>query len=94
MGMKNICECESRTCHKVPQVRSDSECCKLNIKETNNSVTLELNKLILIKEISFQTIHYFLSPASNHNLTSNSKTCSYNCKPPSDIPVLSSALLI
>lgn len=92
--MKNICECESRTCHEVPQVRSDSECCKLNIKETNNSVTLELNKLILIKEISFQSIHYFLSPTSNYNLTNDSKTYPNHCKPPSDLPILISTLLI
>ncbi|MEO8665558.1 MAG: hypothetical protein ABI462_08665 [Ignavibacteria bacterium] len=92
--MKNICECESRSDNNTTQIRSGSECCKLKINETNNSVTLESHKLIVIKEISFQTVHYFLTIASNYNLTGNTLFYSKHCIPPSDIPVLISSLLI
>ncbi len=93
MGMPKTCECEDKPDKKIFLTSSESECCKVNVKEINNSNTLESNKLILTKHISFQVIH-FIPQKLNPILTNNFKIFTGQSKSPSDIPILTSTLLI
>lgn len=94
MGMPTVCECEDKSDVKIPQINSESECCKVIIKEINNSTTLETNKILLIKDVTFQVIHYVLPSALNYNLANSFRALISYTLPPTDIPILTSALLI
>jgi hypothetical protein len=91
---QETCECKNE-CHKILQFNSEeSECCKVKIKEINNSNTLETNKLSLAKEITFQFNYYFLKSDLNSNLSYNFKLSINHFRPPPDIPILISHILI
>ena len=91
----NECRCGDIPVSGEVQLSSmDPGCCKTEIKEINNTNTLELNKISLIKDISFKTIH-FPSESELRSYTSFiTNIHSAHLKPPADIPILFSHILI
>lgn len=89
--------CECQHISKQGELRFDSkasECCKAEIKEINNSNTLESNKISLIKAISFTTLHFFEESklqSVSYFFSQKALACFH---PPADIPILFSHILI
>lgn len=92
---RGACECNQDSQQGELKIDSmNAGCCKTEIKEINNSNTLESNKLSIVKEISFITIQYFAETESNPFSTSVSHLKSAYFSPPTDIPILFSHILI
>ena len=92
---RDACECEQNS--QAGELQFDSKdqgCCKTEIREINNSNTLESNKLSIVKEISFITIQYFAEPESSSFSIFISHLQSAYIKPQTDIPILFSHILI
>lgn len=91
----DVCECEDNSKADDIQFNTpESGCCKTSIKEINNSNILENATSKVIKSIiSLNTVHYqevHISPEKCTYFANIHKTF----KPPKDIPVLYSSLLI
>ncbi len=93
--VQTVCECEhdSRSTG-VQEISTEPLCCKVKLTELNNSNTLKLDKLSVIKVITFQPIHYFVSSILNSGFSFNYILHKTHFKPPSDIPILLSHILI
>jgi hypothetical protein len=88
------CECRNQ-CAKLPQFNTqESECCKVKFKEINNANILESNKIFSGKEVTFQFNDYFVKSDLNFNSSHNFKLSSSHFRPPPDIPILISHILI
>lgn len=89
------CECEQNSQSGELQFDSkDPGCCKTEIKEINNTNTLESSKISIVKEISFKSIQ-FLEETNFQSFTYSSSQLHLNhFHPPSDIPILFSHILI
>lgn len=93
--MQDACECGNSDGAKDMQFSSaESACCKINIKEINNSNILEnTTSKEINNNVSQNTVYY-------HDFNIRPETHTYfvfinkNFKPPKDIPVLYSSLLI
>ena len=91
----DVCECEHNSAADDVQLSSaESGCCKISINEINNTNLLESASSKEIKSIiSLNTVYY-------QEVHIRPETCTYfafinkNFKPPIDIPVLYSSLLI
>ncbi len=94
MGKPSVCECEGKSDVKIPKISSESGCCKVLTMEINNSTTLETNKILLIKDVTFQVIHYVVPSTLNYNFVNNFRALISYTLPPTDIPISTSALLI
>lgn len=96
MGMQdNVCLCEDNPGMKYEKItEEESACCKVKTQEINNSNSFEISKLSLVKENSFQFINYFLPSNSNQDSPATYKLISGHPKPPVNIPILISTLLI
>lgn len=93
--MQDTCECEMSACCEKVEVNSDeSDCCKVKLKEINNTNTLESNKLSLVKEIPFHFNHYFLKSTLNPVLSYSFNFNISHFKPPDDISILISHIII
>lgn len=89
------CECNQNSQSGELQFDTkDQGCCKTEIKEINNSNTLESNKLSIVKEISFLTIQYFAEQGSSSYSSFITHLQSAFFKPQTDIPILFSHILI
>ena len=93
--MQDACECGNSDGAKDIQFSSaESACCKINIKEINNSNLLQNTISKETKSTVSQNIVYY------QNLYTRPETHTYfvfinkNFKPPKDIPILYSSLLI
>ena len=92
--MQEACDCGDSGVKDIRFNSAESDCCKINIKEINNSNILQNTISKEIKSIVSQNIVYF------QNLYTRPETHTYfviinkNFKPPKDIPVLFSSLLI
>ena len=89
------CECKSADCtEQAKLVSEESQCCKTKFNEINNTNTLESNKVLPVKEIPFQFNDYFLKSGSNAELSYSLTFDISHFRPPADIPILFSHILI
>lgn len=96
MGMENDnCECENIKCNTDEQIiNKDSDCCKIILKEINNSNLSENPKKTSSVTIIFHYFIYFskiISPPDKIYIPVNYR---FQTNPPPDIPVLYSHILI
>lgn len=92
--MQNSCECENPCSNELKITLEESQCCKVSIQEINNTNILELNKLSFYKDIKFQLTDNFLSVNLQSDLSHNFSLHIIHFKPPADIPILFSHILI
>lgn len=92
---RNTCECEQSSCSNEAQINSEEPvCCKVKFIEINNINTLELNKLLAASEVVYQIQNYFLQSDINSESTHYFRIQLNHFKPPADIPILLSHILI
>lgn len=93
--VQNTCECKQSSCPKEVQIKSEeSDCCKVKFIEINNTNTLEINKLCIISNVAYQTQNYFLLSDINSELIHLYRFRTDHFKPPADLPILFSHILI
>ncbi len=92
--MQNSCECENPCEHELQINSEESNCCKVTSGEINNTNILEFNKLSIIKDIKFQLIDNFLTVNLLTHLSQNFRSNILHFKPPADIPIVFSHILI
>ena len=72
----------------------DPGCCKVEIIEINNSNTLEINKISLVKELPFTIFYYSDLLVLHSGINTIAPIHVIHFKPPADIPILFSHILI
>lgn len=93
-NFQTTCECDY-SCMNELQISSEkSHCCKVFIHEISNSNILELNKLKFNTDIKFKFIESFLPVNLQSDLSQTFRPHITHFKPPADIPILFSHLLI
>lgn len=92
---QEVCECDQKSTSGELQIDSmDPGCCRQEIKEINNTNTLESNRISLVSEAPFISINFF-EESKIHSFTSFiSHIESAYFHPPVDIPILYSQILI
>lgn len=91
----DACKCKENSNSRESEFDSmDKGCCVTEIKEINNTNTLESNRISLIKDTSFLTVDFFEKSILYSNTFSNTNILLNHFHPPSDIPILFSHILI
>lgn len=91
---KNVCECDHSCTNELKISSEESSCCKVSTEEINNTNILEINKLSVIKVIKFQLSNDFLPVKLISNISQSFSSHIIHFKPPADIPILFSNILI
>lgn len=93
-NFQTACECEN-SCMNELQISSEkSQCCKVFIHEISNKNILELNKLKFSTDIKFKFVENSSPVNLQTELPQIFKLQTIHFKPPADIPILYSHILI
>lgn len=89
------CECEADShTGKMHFTSEEKTCCKINIREINNSNTLEKNNIKISKELPFQSVVYLIPVTEFSKNYTIPRIFALSKLPIPDIPILNSSFLI
>lgn len=92
--VRTSCECGVSCENEIQYSSKGTGCCSILVSEISNTNILEINKLSFIKDMYSQITERFLSLELLSDLPRNFSLQIIHFKPPADIPILFSHILI
>lgn len=92
--LQTTCQCDDPCMNELQISQEESQCCKVSIQEISNTNILDLNKLSFNTDIKFSFIDSYLPVNFQSNLSQTFRLHITHFKPPADIPILFSHILI